>query len=110
MAPATPPFAAVGTLDAWPERAPMAKAKKITIELVPIRTRIDRAARQAKRSIARGQMAIRKAMKEGRREDARKNRKRLAKAVNALAKLKKSQQLMNNACCNQRFNCDPDYI
>ena len=88
----------------------MAKAKKITIELVPIRRRIDRATNQAKRSIARGEKAIRKAVKEGRRDDATKNRKRLAKAVNALARLKKSQQLMNAACCNQRFNCDPDYI
>jgi hypothetical protein len=88
----------------------MAKAKKITIELVPIRRRIDRATNQAKRSIARGEKAIRTAMKEGRREDARKNRDRLAKAKNALARLKQSQRLMTDACCNQRFNCDPLYL
>ena len=87
----------------------MAKAKKITIELVPIRSRINRAANQAKRSIARGEQAIKKAMKEGRREDAKRNRKRLAKAKNALAKLQQSQRLMSDACCNQRFNCDPTY-
>lgn len=88
----------------------MAKAKKITIELRPIRSKIARATTQAKRSIARGERAIKKAMKEGRREDAKRNRRRLDKAKNALAKLKKSQVLMNQACCNQIFNCDPLYV
>ena len=87
-----------------------AKKKKITIELRPIRSKINRASNQAKRSIVMGEKAIRRAMKEGRREDARKNRDRLAKAKNALAKLKQSQQLMNQACCNQLFNCDPLYL
>ena len=86
------------------------RRKKITIELRPIRSKIARATSQAKRSVAAGDRAIKKAMKEGRREDARKNRARREKARNALSKLKKSLVLMNQACCNQIFNCDPLYV
>lgn len=86
------------------------RAKKITIELRPIRSKINRALAQAKRSVARGDQAIRTAVREGRRDDAKRNRKRQAKAKNALAKLKKANALMNDACCNQIFNCDPTYV
>ena len=86
------------------------RARKITIELRPIRSKINRAMNQAKRNIARGDVAIRKARRDGRREDVTTNRKRQDKAKNALANLKQANRLMNNACCNQLFNCDPDYI
>lgn len=86
------------------------RAKKITIELRPIRSKINRALSQAKRSVARGDKAIRTAAREGRREDVKRNRKRQAKAKNALAKLRQANTLMNAACCNQRYNCDPDYV
>jgi hypothetical protein len=86
------------------------RAKKITIELRPIRSKLTRALNQAKRSIARGDQAIRRATREGRRDDVKRNRQRQAKAKTALAKLKQANTLMNDACCNQRFNCDPDYV
>lgn len=85
-------------------------AKKITIELLPVRVKIARGIKQATRNINQGKKAILKATREGRTEDAKKNRKRIKKAENALAKLKKANQLMNDACCHQRFNCDPSYF
>lgn len=87
----------------------MAKsARKIVIELQPVRVKIARAAGQAKRSIARGEMRLKKAIKAGDREESARQRKRVAKAKVALAKLKQANQLMIDACCNQRYNCDPN--
>lgn len=86
------------------------RARKITIELRPVRAKISRATGQAKRSVKRGVQAIKKAIREGRLQDAAKNRTRLAKAKNAQQKLDGAMKLMNMACCNQRFNCDPDYV
>ena len=84
-------------------------AAKITIELVPIRVKIDKAVKQAEKNIEQGKKAIAKATSEGRIGDAAKNIGRLQKAVAALDKLKHANKLMNDACCNQQFNCDPFY-
>jgi len=84
-------------------------AKRITIELVPVRAKIGRAISQATRNIKQGKKAILTATREGRRTDVKKNLKCLKKAASALAKLQKANVLMNAACCNQRFNCDPEY-
>jgi len=86
--------------------APKAK-KKIVIELLPVRVKIGKATKQAQRSIKKSQAAIAKAKQDGRLEDAKKGTKKLKKAVIALASLKKANMLMNAACCNQQFNCDP---
>ena len=85
-------------------------AAKITIELVPVRVKIDKAVEQAEKSIDQGKKAIAKAMSEGRHADATKNFGRLQKAVAALDKLKLANKLMDDACCNQQFNCDPMYL
>lgn len=86
------------------------RPRKITIELVPIRAKIDRAINQAKRSVARGKTKIAQATREKRPDDAAKNRAKLEKARRALANLQQAQRLMNESCCNQRYNCDPDYL
>ena len=84
-------------------------AKRITIELLPVRVKIGRAIKQATRNVKQGTKAIIKAKKEGRIQDAKKHAKGLKKAVTALANLKRANKLMDDSCCNQRFNCDPSY-
>jgi hypothetical protein len=85
-------------------------AQRITIELVPVRVKIGKAVKQAERNVEQGKKAIAKAMSEGRIGDATKNVGRLQKAVAALEKLKHANKLMDDACCNQQFNCDPTYF
>jgi hypothetical protein len=88
----------------------MAAPQKITIELLPVRKKIDTALTQAERSIEQGKKAIAKATKEGRIGDAAKNIGRLQKAVAARDKLKHAHKMMEDCCCNLQFNCDPDYF
>jgi hypothetical protein len=90
----------------------MAKRKKtkFVLNVKQLASALDKAGKRADKSIEVGRKSVAAARRAGDPKVLKANQANLNGAINASKKIKAAVRLMQGACCDQFFNCDPEFL